>query len=738
MSDKLTDVEKRLLKTVVDHFEAEDRDVRERQIRVCKKLKYYWDGFQRIWWSEVAHDWRNITDQNNDIDASNYDKPINVLRAYLESIIAALSVNIPAVNCAPDDADNPADIATAKAGDKIAELVYKHNDVQLLYVHALFILCTEGMIAAYAYPKESEDYGTYDKPKYEDVEETQTNHYCPTCNNPVTPEETDEFQPESTIATCETCESLISPEERTETFTIKRQVGVTKEPKSRICMEVYGQLYVKIAQYAMKQADTPYLIFSYETHYANVVERYEELRDKLRSGSTDASDSIGQWARNSVQYLNSDPVNNVTVRNCWLRPAAFNILTKAETELLKKKFPHGAKVVVIEDEIADAEDESLDDYWTLTHNPLSDYLLFDPIGNLLTNIQDITNDLISLVIQTIEHGIPQTFADPAVLDFSEYRQQAVAPGMVFPAKPSSGKNLSEAFHEVKTASLSGEVQPFGEKIQELGQLVSGALPSLFGGAAPNSSKTAAQYAMSRAQALQRLQTHWKMLSMWWKNIFGKVIPMFMKEVKEDERFVTKDKTGNWANTYIRLSEMYGKIGSVELESSDQLPITIAQQKDIILQLMESNNPEIMAAIASPDNIPMLAEIIGLNNFEIPGADDRQKQYEEIKVLLETEPLVIPDPLTGQEQQMPSIEVEPLVDNHMIHFTICRDYLVSDAGRAAKANNESGYQNILLHMQQHMNMERVFNQPVPEGQNNNQPQGSSKAVNNGQPEPAIQQ
>jgi hypothetical protein len=27
------------------------------------------------------------------------------------------------------DADNPADLSTAKAGDKIGELLYKHNDV---------------------------------------------------------------------------------------------------------------------------------------------------------------------------------------------------------------------------------------------------------------------------------------------------------------------------------------------------------------------------------------------------------------------------------------------------------------------------------------------------------------------------------------------------------------------------------------------------------------------------------
>src|SRR6266446_261467 len=121
----------RLLKVIVDHYDREDIAVRQRQIRTWKKLKYYWNGFQRLWWSEIAHDWRVYDIEAiaaSAPDASYYDKPINVFRAYLESIIAALSVTIPSVTCYPDDADNPLDIATAKAGDKIADLIRKHND----------------------------------------------------------------------------------------------------------------------------------------------------------------------------------------------------------------------------------------------------------------------------------------------------------------------------------------------------------------------------------------------------------------------------------------------------------------------------------------------------------------------------------------------------------------------------------------------------------------------------------
>jgi len=190
-----------LLKTVANHFDQEDRAARQRQLRNWRRLKLLWEGFQRVWYSEVAHDWRIWDEElnNADNDQAFYDKPINVFRAYLESIIAALSVTIPGIKCYPDDADNPMDLSTAKAGDKISQLVYRHNDAPLLWLHALYINMTEGMTACYAYPKADAKYGTYKENEYKD-EEQQT-YICPFCQMQLeddifTNREIDEFQPD--------------------------------------------------------------------------------------------------------------------------------------------------------------------------------------------------------------------------------------------------------------------------------------------------------------------------------------------------------------------------------------------------------------------------------------------------------------------------------------------------------------------------------------------------------------
>lgn len=759
-----------LLKSVVDECDGEDRTVREAQIRSWRRYKLLWDGFSRVWYSETAHDWR-IHTETEGTDQGAYDQPINVFRAYLESIIAALSITVPPIKCFPDDADNTLDLATAKAGDKIAQLIYRHNDVTLLWLHALFIYCTEGMTACYVYSKSDEKYGTYEEPEYKEDYEDRDVIKCSNCGEliseddfippvpseipvesgmnemglvpPIPPmnpfqmepsiqeeipvenelielDKTDEFDPGPEL--CPNCQQLIQPTVTKETFIVTRLVGKTKLPKSRVCMEAYGGLHVKIPNYARKQENCPYLQFSQEINYVDAVEKHEGLDfDKLQNGSGAGNEE--NQGRLSPQYSGEYPENVVTEKVTWLRPCSFNFLNEDDRKKLKREFPKGCKVTFINELYAAAESESLDDHWTLTYNPLADHLHFDPLGSLLTSVQEITNDLNSLTLQTIEHGIGQTFADPAVLGFKAYGETEVVPGGIFPAVPKSGKSLSDGFHELRTATLSPEVMPFANQIQSMAQLVSGALPSLFGGTMAGS-ETASQYSMSRAQALQRLQNTWKIYTSWWKNIFSKAVPLYIKNVKDDERNVEQDDEGNFINTFIRKSELEGKIGRIELEAADNLPLTWAQINDIIMKLLENGNPEIVKIISSPENIPLIHAALGLTDFYVPGEDDVIKQNDEIKELLNSEPIPLPTnedmimqaELMGEPpppEEEASIQIDLIYDNHQIEFETIRKWAVSEAGRQAKIDNPNGHRNVLLHGKLHYDQMQLLMQQQAE-------------------------
>jgi hypothetical protein len=194
-----------------------------------------------------------------------------------------------------------------------------------------------------------------------------------------------------------------------------------------------------------------------------------------------------------------------------------------------------------------------------------------------------------------------------------------------------------------------------------------------------------------------------MFTFWWKSIFGKAIPAYIKDMMEDEKYVQQDKNGNFINVFIRKAETEGKIGNVELEASDQLPLTWAQKKEAVMALIQMSNPEVMATLLSPENIPVVSDILGLQDLEIPGDEDRTKQYEEINQLINSSPLPSDNP---QEPMLPSVEPEPQADNHDVHIAICKGWLVGAAGREAKLSNPTGYQNVLLHLKAHLLIQQV--------------------------------
>jgi hypothetical protein len=166
---------------------------------------------------------------------------------------------------------------------------------------------------------------------------------------------------------------------------------------------------------------------------------------------------------------------------------------------------------------------------------------------------------------------------------------------------------------------------------------------------------------------------------------------------------------------------------------------------------------------TPENMPYIKRAIGLTEYVIPGEDDRQKQYEEIQLLINSEPIEMPpDPMMEQQAfqmgmpppppiRLPSIEATFDVDNHPLEADICRRWLVSDAGRLCKLENPLGYENVLLHMKMHKDMDMQMQMQLAQQQMMMQPQqpqgqapppkgpqdSTGEQMQDGQAEPTVQ-
>jgi hypothetical protein len=98
--------------------------------------------------------------------------------------------------------------------------------------------------------------------------------------------------------------------------------------------------------------------------------------------------------------------------------------------------------------------------------------------------------------------------------------------------------------------------------------------------------------------------------------------------------------------------------------------------------------------------------------------------DEIRQLTETEPII-----DINQQESPSVDIEPTIDNNEIHADICRRWAISSAGRLAKVENPAGYKNVLLHMQRHVEVIQAMS--AMNAGNTAQPMNSNKPPANPQ-------
>lgn len=677
----------RLLVSLGRDFDDEDKEFRQDQLIKLEKHNLFWDGAQRLFWDESRGHYIDANglhtpaqrDQYKDILGDGpIDRVVNIYRPHGESIIAAMSVGTPVVQFFPDDADETNDITTAKAYSKIANLLQKHNNASILYIKALFILYNQGLVAGYNYTHRDARYGTF---KTDVIEDRKVSSVEP---NPGTSEDI-------------TIEEIIP-----------QVVGTRDNPKVRECLEVYGPLHVQVPSWCRKQEDIPVLTLRFEQHVSTIRHVYKDKFDAIKPSTYSGSDAFETQRRLKPKSNVDDNLCTLTVR--WFRPSAFAGLQLEDYNKFIAKYPKGVKVVQIDEQVLEIVEEPLDDHWTITFPIFSETIHSEPQGASVLDIQEIRNDVINNADETIRQAITDTFVDPKVVG-DGFFQNGRRPGQYFPAVAATGKSLSDGFHQSKPASLSQELDVFIRRLDSDAQFCSGAFPSIFGGPAITGSKTAAEYSMSRAQALQRLSTYWKMMSLFWAQFIGRGTVQHARNLVElnyDERDVIK-KGGGFTNIVIKRAELDGKVGKIEPESSDNFPITSSQKRDIILKLLEMKNEVALKLMYHPQNSQVILEAIGMPEIHLPGADDRNKQLEEISELIKSGPNP-PDPndvdqMTGlprNPEGTPTIPIDPDADDDEVHIQVGRAWMVSELGRYERDHNPDGYLNVALHVRMHMN------------------------------------
>lgn len=678
-----------LLLTVIEKLEREEQPAREIYLRMLKRLDHMWRNRHFVIWDDEAKDFRTpqeVESIYSDLDINEPDitpKAVNVYRSYGEAVIAALGSSVPRLAFFPGDADLHIDQTAARAHQKVADLIADRNKAPLLMLQALFILWNQGPVFSYNECVEDSKFGTIRKDVYETQKVTKEHSVCPDCGSEVPPSD------EMMSTQCEVCGSDVFPE--IENYEDIEQVKVGEEsiPKTSEVIQAFGAMNVKVPMWITNISQTPYLTLETEEHESFVKALYHTEDDPIASGESSA-DTTDKDTRSNVVYGGANPTSVKTVQRTWLRSWAFFDLQDEDRDLLLQRYPDGVYFVRVDEKIKEVLSDKLDDHWSVVRNPLSTHVHFDPLGQVALHIQEITNELLNLTLEAIEYGIPETFYEADAIDAEAYKNQEARPGAKFPAKARNGMGLDSQFYTLKGATVSQEMDVFARRVEQLGQFVTGAFPSIWGGAMQGGGGTKGEYEQSRAMALQRLTTHWTALKFWWAETMEKATKSFVANMRSDEKF-TKKMGDSYTSILIRQEELMGQVGKVEPELGESFPISWAQQRDVLFELIKLNNDEILQIIGHTENMAMVRSLIGLPELYVPGDDDRNKQLSEIARLITQQPV-------GEGQ--PSIPVDPEIDNHVIESETCAAWLKSPVGQDAKDNLPAAYENVRLHYVQH--------------------------------------
>jgi hypothetical protein len=255
-----------------------------------------------------------------------------------------------------------------------------------------------------------------------------------------------------------------------------------------------------------------------------------------------------------------------------------------------------------------------------------------------------------------------------------------------------------------------------------GQFVVGAQPALFGGAMTNS-KTAAVYAQARDQAMGALSITYGPLKSFLADIVQMAVRLAETREAESINSITPNGKGGYANTKVMLDTLKSGEYICKPEVDEGIPESYSAKKATFQQLIQfmGPNPQFQALIMHPDNQWMFKELTGIKEFEIPGADSRDKQLREIEELLEGKPenptpediekvaqhqtmlqaagQSAPQP-KAQDLQQSSVPIDPDFDDHEIEYKECVRWINSQEGQQAKTFNPSGFENVRLHALAH--------------------------------------
>lgn len=653
-----------------------------------------------------ANDWMGDQHSQDTDDKDLYRYCNNFYQMLATGFVAALSPQVPKSKWMPEDADELADVTTAKAAQTLVDIVEQQNREQSLLKQQLLYLYTTGAVFRHTrYVVDADRWGTKKEPVFNETETTlmPDRMHCFTCGK-------------DSPAGMQQCQSCRSPMGQDSFFPETKgpaiqQVGTEEVPQGMVGQNLYCPLEIDCDPTANTLRQTPILNLEVEVHLGALRAAYPDMYEQIAASSTSELSSNGSIDRIARQQVFSQTTGYTsilsdqkpTLSRTWIQPWAFDLEDDKEFgQRMRDTYPSGLLLVNTGSTFLSAREASLTKEWTWagTHEGFG---LFPPsIGDIVVPFQKRYNDMANILHEFMERcssGV--TLANADLIDTKSVQGKPMLPGVLNLVKlkrtgaPGSMK-MADALYQFQF-QMHEEAFNYIEKLAYNAQMFAGIPPQVYGGEGDENIETFGGQKQQLNTALGKLNIYWENLKEEHAKADELAVSCAKDNLTEDMRQVVQEKGAEFRNDYVRLDDLQGNMHAYS-DTDQGLPVTAAELRQRWMDLMNAAAKNLVAEsiFDDPSNQEQAAKALGVPDMVVPGEAMRSKVLQVIERLLKAQAIPQIDPATGQPtgQVQPSIMPDTLIDDFAVLKATVRQYCQENFD--IPDDNPTGWQNLLAY------------------------------------------
>lgn len=661
------DLQTTLMK-LAEKFCDEFKYPRRLEVMSAWRARCYWRELQHLSWNWDGECWDVLGPAGYSQGSSQKTNSAvlystNIFQGFGESFIAIITQAVPNVRFEPEDAEDAADVETARNADSMRKLVQHENDPVKLMTKAAFYAWTDGRMHGWTRWEIDKRTGL--------SRETQSIYGVMEVKVPVIYEEQCQYP-------------YLQFSEEYHLSTVRAKVKGRGFPldywkKIKGGASGTGQgVYERTARISVKQGIS------------------------MKSAGGDSYGSL------------------VTTQRTWIRPTAFmdDCVKEEQQDILAALFPNGCYLEGDNGVYTGSRDANMDDEWTVENVMEGDGSYRNAKGTCLLSVQERSNDIINVAQDVYEKTQPASHWDDKVFDVDAMSAQRSTPGARYPY---NHDDLSEGGQDSVTnhfafepaAQVSADMlQYLKELMTDVPEFLTGISAILFGSDS-GGDKSGKALQIQQNAAMGRIGVSFRVMKRLYSRMMEQAVRCAIRNRKTDVSLGIPDDKGQIETTKVRVGDLTGNIRCFP-DSDENYPESWVAKRNTYMTLLQEGNsdPLMHAVLSNPKNQNLAKKLIGLQELEIPDADSWNKQMVEINLMLAEppppppSPQEVPNPVTPdimetvQPPQQSSIPIDVDYDNHAAEFMTVTIWINSPKGQQTKTTNKVGFENVRLHGLQH--------------------------------------